>query len=81
MPKDTFDKVFMEKLAITREVCAMLGKTAAEIAGMDLGEFADLVYSKGYEVTCSAWETPKGREGKLTITADSEPAAVPHNYT
>lgn len=75
MTKDSFQATFLDRLAISPEVCAMLGKSPEQIAHMDLREFADLVYSKGYEVTCSAWETKAGNEGKLTITADSAPSA------
>lgn len=69
MGKNSFQAAF-KRLVITPEVCAMLGKTEGQIAKMDLRAFANLVYSKGYEVTVNSLDK-RAEEGRLTITVDS----------
>lgn len=71
MTKDTFESVFKDRLAISPEFCAILGKTPEEIAAMDTRQLAEAIHDKGYEITVRAFETPDGQEGKLTMTVES----------
>lgn len=78
MSKETFGSVFGSKLAITPEFCAIVGQTAEEIAAMDARQLALILHDKGYEITCHALATPKGRVGKLTMTVESGHLEAPH---
>lgn len=70
MTEDTFERGFTDRLAIDPEVCRMLGVTRQQLAAMDLGAFAMLVFAKGYEVSVTGFDAKEGHPGGLMITTD-----------
>lgn len=69
MTKESFKRVFEGKLSIDPEVCRMLGVSQEQLAAMDLGTFAALVFAKGYDVSVSGFDA-KDKPGALSITTD-----------